>query len=57
MAFHIHYNYLVGKYTRLIDVIYFDHVTRFLCSVWLKCRITLQCDTVLVIILSISELH
>ena len=47
----------MSKYTRLINVIYFDHVTRFLCSDWLKCHITLQCDTVLVITLSVSALH
>ena len=30
------------KYTKLIDVICFDHMTRFLSSDWLQCRITLQ---------------
>ena len=34
----------MSKYTRLINVISFDNVTRFLCSDWLKCRITLQSD-------------
>ena len=45
------------KYTRLINVIYFDHMTRFPCSDWLKCCITLQCDMALVITLSVSALH
>ena len=43
----------MSKYTRLIDVICFDHVTRFLCSHWLKCCITLQCDMSSVITLSV----
>ena len=47
----------MSKYTRLINVIYFDHVTRFLCSNSLKCHITLQCDTALVITLSVSVLN
>ena len=47
----------MSKYTRLINVIYFDHVTRVLCSDWLKCRITLQCDIALVVTLSVSVLH
>ena len=48
---------LVEKYVKIhkIYVIYFDHVTRFLCSDWLKC--SLQCDTALVITLSVSVLH
>ena len=47
----------MSKYTKLIDVSYFDHVTRFPCSDWLKCCITLQSDTALVITLSVSVLH
>ena len=47
----------MSKYTKLIDFIYFNHMTRFLCSDWLKCCITLQCDTALVITLSVSALH
>ena len=46
----------MSKYTRLINVIYFDHMTRFLCSDWLKCCMTLHCDTALVITLSVSVL-
>ena len=57
----LHNFFLVEKYmsksTRLINVIYFDHVTRFLCSDGLKYRITLECDTALVITLSVSALH
>ena len=47
----------MSKYTKLINVICFDHVTRFLCSDWLKCRITHQCDMALVITLSVLVLH
>ena len=47
----------MSKYTKLIDVVYFDHVTILLCSDWLNCTIMLQCDTALVIILSVLELH
>ena len=50
----------MSKYTRLINVIYFDHVTRLLCSDWLKCSITSQsgqCDMPLVITLSLLALH
>ena len=47
----------MSKYTRLIYVIYFDHVTRSMCSDWLKCHITLECDTTLVITHSVSVLH
>ena len=47
----------MSKYTRLIAVIDFDHVTKFLCSDWLECRIILQCDTALVITLSVLALH
>ena len=47
----------MSKYARLIAAIYFDQVTKFLCSDWLECRITLQCDTALVIILSVPALH
>ena len=47
----------MSKYKRLINVIYCDHVTRFLCSDWLKCCITLQCDTALVITLSVWVHH
>ena len=42
------HRYNMSKDTRLINVICFDHVTRFLCSDWLKCRVTLECDTALV---------
>ena len=42
---------------RLINAICFDHMTRFLCSDSLKCHITLQCDTALVITLSASALN
>ena len=47
----------MSKYKNLVDVLCFDHVTIFLCSDWLKCRITLQCDTALVITLSVSALN
>ena len=47
----------MSKYTRLIAVICFDHIDRFLSSDWLKCHITLQCDTTLVITLSVLALH
>ena len=47
----------MSKYTRLIDVLCFDHVTRLQGFDWLKCRITLQCDMALVITLSVSVLH
>ena len=42
----------MSQYTRLINVIYFDHVTKFLCSDWLK-----YWNTALVITLSVSELQ
>ena len=47
----------MSKYTRLYDVFCFDHVTKFLRSDWLKCRIALQCDAALVITLSVAALH
>ena len=47
----------MSKYTRLIHVICFDHLTRFLCFDWLKYHITLQCDMALVITLSVTALH
>ena len=48
------HKFLVGKYVKIHKI---DHVTRFLCFDWLECRITLQCDTALVITLSVLVLH
>ena len=50
------HKYLVEKYVIMhkIDRCY---LTRLLCFDWLKCCITLQCDTALVIILSVLALH
>ena len=43
----------MSKYTRLIYVIYFDQVTRFLCSDWLKWSVIIMA---LVVTLSVKLL-